>query len=740
MAAAAFPFAALPPAAATPSAAAAAASAASRRRSSHRRRRRPPSSSRRRPGPPPSRRPGPGALRALPLPVAAAAGPRAPRAGPGLASATGTGTGPAAAPAAAAAAAARGSGAAAGGQGERGRGGGRSKDFPKKRKRSRWNQDSLEQKTVIPGMPTVIPPGLTREQERAYIVQLQIEDLTRKLRTGDLGIPPNPEDRSPSPEPIYNSEGKRLNTREFRTRKKLEEERHNLITEMVALNPDFKPPADYKPPATRVSDKVMIPQDEYPEINFVGLLIGPRGNTLKNIEKECNAKIMIRGKGSVKEGKVGRKDGQMLPGEDEPLHALVTANTMENVKKAVEQIRNILKQGIETPEDQNDLRKMQLRELARLNGTLREDDNRILRPWQSAETRSITNTTLCTKCGGAGHIASDCKFTRPGDPQSAQDKARMDKEYLSLMAELGEAPVPTSVGSSSGPTTTPLSSGPRPAGPGSSQPPPSRPLWMNSGPSENRPYHGMHGGPGGPGGPHNFPHPMPSLGGHGGHPMQHNPNGPPPWMQPHHPPMNQGPHPPGHPGPHHMDQYLGSSAVGSGVYRLHQGKGMMPPPMGMMPPPPPPPSAQPPPPPSGPLPPWQQPQQPPPPPPSSSLASSTPLPWQQNTTTTTTSAGTGSIPPWQQQGAAAAPASTGAPPMQGNPSMVPLPPGAQPPLPPGAPPPPPPPPGSGGMMYAPPPPPPPMDPSNFVTMMGMGVPGLPPFGMPPAPPPPPPQN
>ncbi|MEQ2197308.1 Splicing factor 1, partial [Xenoophorus captivus] len=70
------------------------------------------------------------------------------------------------------------------------------------------------------------------------------------------------------------------------------------------------------PPATRVSDKVMIPQDEYPEINFVGLLIGPRG------------------KGSVKEGKVGRKDGQMLPGEDEPLHALVTANTMENVKKA----------------------------------------------------------------------------------------------------------------------------------------------------------------------------------------------------------------------------------------------------------------------------------------------------------------------------------------------------------------------------------------------------------------------
>ncbi|KAL0970415.1 hypothetical protein UPYG_G00241670 [Umbra pygmaea] len=563
----------------------------------------------------------------------------------------------------------------------------------KSRKRSRWSSETPDQKTVIPGMPTVIPPGLTRDQERAYIVQLQIEDLTRKLRTGDLGIPVNPEDRSPSPEPIYNSEGKRLNTREYRTRKKIEEERHSLITEMVGLNPEFKPPADYKPPATRVNDKVMIPQDEYPEINFVGLLIGPRGNTLKNIEKECCAKIMIRGKGSVKEGKVGRKDGQMLPGEDEPLHALVTANTMENVKKAVEQIRNILKQGIETPEDQNDLRKMQLRELARLNGTLREDDNRILRPWQSTEPRSVTNTTLCTKCGGAGHISSDCKFTssfsapRAGEPpQSAQDKARMDKEYLSLMAELGEAPVPSSGGGGGGHSNNQNSGPNRGNNNNGNQPPPQgRPPWMNSGQSDNRNFHGMHGGHGNQGG----------QGNHGGHGAA--PHGPRPWT------------------PH-------GSATASNEHDAT---------------PPPPPNNQPPPPPSGPLPPWQQ--QAPPPPPTSSMATSAQLPWQQNTTTTS-SPGSSSLPPWQQP---QQPTSSSAqpPPPMGNPSMVPPPPGVQPPLPPGAPPPPPPPPpGSAGMMYAPPPPPPPMDPSNFVTMMGMGVPGMPPFGMPPAPPPPPPQN
>jgi splicing factor 1 len=38
----------------------------------------------------------------------------------------------------------------------------------------------------------------------------------------------------------------------------------------------------------RVSDKVMIPQEEHPDINFVGLLIGPRGNTLKCNYNYCH--------------------------------------------------------------------------------------------------------------------------------------------------------------------------------------------------------------------------------------------------------------------------------------------------------------------------------------------------------------------------------------------------------------------------------------------------------------------
>ncbi|EDS26537.1 zinc finger protein [Culex quinquefasciatus] len=326
-------------------------------------------------------------------------------------------------------------------------------DSRRRKKKSRWAGGDHD-KTFIPGMPTILPPGMSQDQQEAYLVQLQIEEISRKLRTGDLMIPQNPEERSPSPEPIYSSDGKRLNTREFRTRKKLEEQRHQLIQRMQCMNPEFKPPSDYKPPVIRVSDKVLIPQEEHPDINFVGLLIGPRGNTLKAMEKDTGAKIIIRGKGSVKEGKVGRKDGQPLPGEDEPLHAFITASNPEAVKKAVERIKDVIRQGIEVPEGHNDLRRMQLRELAQLNGTLRETDgprctncgSNEHKTWLCPDKPNITNNIVCSACGGAGHIAKDCRSKRPGQGgppvPGNNNQAKIDEEYMSLMAELGEGPPP----------------------------------------------------------------------------------------------------------------------------------------------------------------------------------------------------------------------------------------------------------------------------------------------------------
>jgi len=39
-------------------------------------------------------------------------------------------------------------------------------------------------------------------------------------------------------------------------------------------------------PIIRFNDRVYIPQDAHPEIGFIGMIIGPRGNSLRKIEKE----------------------------------------------------------------------------------------------------------------------------------------------------------------------------------------------------------------------------------------------------------------------------------------------------------------------------------------------------------------------------------------------------------------------------------------------------------------------
>ena len=110
-------------------------------------------------------------------------------------------------------------------------------------------------------------------------------------------------------------------------------------------DPNFKPPTEYlmqkRQNGGRPTDKVYIPVKEFPEINFFGLLVGPRGNSLKGMERDSGAKISIRGKGSVKEGK-GRPGGGFEDDENDELHCLITADTEEKVQKCVKLINNVI--------------------------------------------------------------------------------------------------------------------------------------------------------------------------------------------------------------------------------------------------------------------------------------------------------------------------------------------------------------------------------------------------------------
>ncbi|KAF5714013.1 hypothetical protein FMUND_7678 [Fusarium mundagurra] len=326
-------------------------------------------------------------------------------------------------------------------------------DGPRRRKkRNRWGDASENKAAGLMGLPTAILSNMTSEQLEAYTLHLRIEEISQKLRIDD--VVPADGDRSPSPAPQYDNHGRRINTREYRYRKKLEDERHKLIEKAMKTIPNYHPPQDYRRP-TKTQEKVYVPVNDYPEINFIGLLIGPRGNTLKKMEGDSGAKIAIRGKGSVKEGK-GRSDAAHASNQEEDLHCLIMADTEEKVNKAKKLIHNVIETAASIPEGQNELKRNQLRELAALNGTLRDDENQACqncgkighRKYDCPEKQNFTASIICRVCGNAGHMARDCPDRQRGASWRQNDAGArpagrigggddVDREYEQLMQELG---------------------------------------------------------------------------------------------------------------------------------------------------------------------------------------------------------------------------------------------------------------------------------------------------------------
>ncbi|KAL9271863.1 KH domain-containing protein [Drosera capensis] len=171
------------------------------------------------------------------------------------------------------------------------------------------------------------------------------------------------------------------------------------------------------------SMRVDVPVDKYPNYNFVGRLLGPRGNSLKRVEASTNCRVLIRGRGSIKDP---AKEEMMRgkPGYEhlnEPLHIFVEAELLVDVIdahlfQARQILEDLLKPVVTTlplsfsfpscsvmthlglsasqfsvtsgrlimariggeilivkDESQDFFKKQQLRELAMINGTLRDE-------------------------------------------------------------------------------------------------------------------------------------------------------------------------------------------------------------------------------------------------------------------------------------------------------------------------------------------------------------------------------
>ncbi|XP_014262667.1 protein held out wings isoform X3 [Cimex lectularius] len=132
---------------------------------------------------------------------------------------------------------------------------------------------------------------------------------------------------------------------------------------------------------TTLMEKVFVPVKDHPDFNFVGRILGPRGMTAKQLELETGCKIMVRGKGSMRDKKKeeasrGKPNWEHL---SEDLHVLITVEDTENrakvrLARAVEEVKNL----IIPAEGEDELKKRQLMELAIINGTYRDSNTKAL--------------------------------------------------------------------------------------------------------------------------------------------------------------------------------------------------------------------------------------------------------------------------------------------------------------------------------------------------------------------------
>ena len=277
-------------------------------------------------------------------------------------------------------------------------------------KRSRWDRTSDASATLseVSSKRARSRWGERPVSNAAECAQLsaRINELTRMIAAPDAyDVPTSSAPRSPSPEPVYDSHGLRTNTRSARLVSRWTKERADSVERLLALSPSYQPPIGYKK-NSKLERKMYIPQDRFPQYNFIGLIIGPRGNTQKALEKQSGARIVIRGKGSTKEGRNKTKADAT---DNEDIHVLITADDQTKLDAAAALIAPLL---VPVDETANTHKSAQLRQLAEINGTLRDDThcrlcNQLGHKQFACPQRRGPNVR-CARCNATSHVTADC--------------------------------------------------------------------------------------------------------------------------------------------------------------------------------------------------------------------------------------------------------------------------------------------------------------------------------------------
>ncbi|KAG8515476.1 KH domain-containing, RNA-binding, signal transduction-associated protein 3, partial [Galemys pyrenaicus] len=179
----------------------------------------------------------------------------------------------------------------------------------------------------------------------------------------------------------------------------------------------------------KLGQKVLIPVKQFPKFNFVGKLLGPRGNSLKRLQEETLTKMSILGKGSMRDKAKTRRWGGSPPrslmaahpslcrfclqeeelrksGEakyfhlNDDLHVLIEvfappAEAYARMGHALEEIKKFL-----IPDYNDEIRQAQLQELTYLNGGSENADVPVVRGKPALRTRGAPTPAVTRGRGG----------------------------------------------------------------------------------------------------------------------------------------------------------------------------------------------------------------------------------------------------------------------------------------------------------------------------------------------------
>ncbi|XP_039437639.1 uncharacterized protein LOC120419107 isoform X1 [Culex pipiens pallens] len=121
----------------------------------------------------------------------------------------------------------------------------------------------------------------------------------------------------------------------------------------------------------KIAVRVQVPVRDHPKFNFVGKLLGPKGNSLKRLQEETMCKMAVLGKGSMRDRK--KEEELRLSGDpryahlSEDLHVEISTYTAPaeahaRIAYALAEVRRFL-----VPDYHDDIRQEQMWEMQALN-------------------------------------------------------------------------------------------------------------------------------------------------------------------------------------------------------------------------------------------------------------------------------------------------------------------------------------------------------------------------------------